>query len=152
MKKLVLFCLVLAMFFCAGCKEHPAAETPSVTTAPFGGNIGFDEDPQPGTYRPIYYNLARPYIDIVGEKAYDEWHDTRSDEEKENECVAVSFVKAFDVRKEDFERANKEHRTIWEDFGVDIKSLSNNKVLWMNANNFAPNDDGEGEHEQAEVR
>ena len=33
-----------------------------------------------------------------------------------------------------------------------VKSLSNNKVLWMNANNFAPNDDGEGEHEQAEVR
>ena len=35
---------------------------------------------------------------------------------------------------------------------VGFKSLSNNKVLWMNANNFAPNDDGEGEHEQAEVR
>jgi len=73
-------------------------------------SFGADGDFYIGRFRPIFYNLPGPFVHLVGPEVYHSWHSARSTEEHENENVAVSFIKYFDISREDFERANRE----WE--------------------------------------
>lgn len=68
-------------------------------------------------YRPIYYDLAGPFADIVGRSECDKWEAARNFEESQNECIAVSFIKFFNVKKEDFEQANEKLGSIWLETG-----------------------------------
>lgn len=71
-----------------------------------------------GIFRPIFYSMPAPFLDLVGRDTYFEWVDTRSYEERENECIAVSFVRYFNVSKENFNKANEELRQIWANVGA----------------------------------
>jgi len=89
--------------------------------------IGGDWDDL-GAYRPIYYVMGKPFLDIVGRDAYFEWDLSRSNEDIENECVAVTFIKEFDVSKEDFAKANEELRQIWLSTGSSPEISSSYEV------------------------
>lgn len=84
-------------------------------------NIPSCEDSDDGwgvnAYRPIFYSLAAPFADLVGREVCNKWEATRSYEESQNECIAVSFIKHFDIAKNDFERANEQLRQIWAETG-----------------------------------
>ena len=71
-----------------------------------------------GKYRLIYYDLAAPFANLVGDRAVcSAWQFSRSSKEYHNECIAVSFIKHFDISEEDFRKANEEVRLIGERLG-----------------------------------
>ena len=61
-----------------------------------------------GRFRPIFYDLPIQMIELVGRDVYRAWHSARCAEEFLNENVAVSFIRYFNISREDFERANYE--------------------------------------------
>ncbi|MBQ2974695.1 MAG: hypothetical protein IJE19_10100 [Clostridia bacterium] len=66
----------------------------------------------PRKYRNNYYSVPASFSKIVGRAAYSEWEDEYLAEnypDDSNEMVMVAYVKAFDISKEDFERANLEY-------------------------------------------
>ena len=70
---------------------------------------GFPE----GNRRPLHYNMPAPFLEIVGRVEFIDWRRNRSDEERENENIAVSFIRHFNVSQEDFARANDEMYYVW---------------------------------------
>ena len=69
-------------------------------------------------FRPLFYNLPAPFADLVGRDVYHAWLLSRCAEERENENVAVSFIRYFNISRSDFERANEELRQIWSGIGA----------------------------------
>ncbi|MCL2527506.1 MAG: hypothetical protein FWE42_03725 [Defluviitaleaceae bacterium] len=67
-----------------------------------------------GTFRPRFYTLPAPFVDLIGCEAYFEWILSRTMEEMESESVAVAFIRDFNISREDFSRANEELRQIWQ--------------------------------------
>jgi len=67
-----------------------------------------------GYHRYLFYNMPAPFVELVGRETFIQWRNSRSDEERENENIAVSFVRYFDISPEDFNRANEEMRQVWE--------------------------------------
>ena len=67
-----------------------------------------------GRHRPLFYHMPAPFVNLVGREIFIEWRHARSQEERENESIAVSFVRDFNISREDFERANEELRQAWE--------------------------------------
>jgi len=83
-------------------------------------------EPEPKQYRPIYYSMSRFHIDLVDRKTYSEWQMNRVEnnrEQYENECIAVSFIREFNISKEDFARANEEVRKRLTEMGVSPEDL-----------------------------
>jgi len=77
-------------------------------------------EPRPKEYRPIFYDLAGSFSNLVGREARAKWQENRLEnnyEQYENECIAVSYVRHFNISKEDFARANEEVRQIWASIG-----------------------------------
>jgi hypothetical protein len=123
MKKIII-AMLMSLILLAGCGTNSAApdipeddlilvETTSFTEDPnsgYGG--GFDI----GTYRLIYYNLPGYFADLVGRDVCNAWDSARSREERDNECIAVSFIRDFNISKEDFIKANEEIVQIWAEF------------------------------------
>lgn len=126
--------------------EPVSSSTPSPTE-----DNDFDisgDDWEFGIYRPVYYNLNVFFARLVGEEACLEWEILRTPEEYNNECIAVAFVKHFNIPKEDFERANEEtrihreergheHLATFELYPVDLiytfdNELINEYFLWEN--------------------
>ena len=66
-----------------------------------------------GRHRPLFYNMPAPFVNLVGRETFIEWRHARCQIERENESIAVSFVRYFNISREDFERANEEMRQIW---------------------------------------
>lgn len=94
--------------------EPVSSSTPSPTE-----DNGFDisgDDWEFGIYRPAYYSLNTFIAGLVDRDVYYEWMISRSPEEYNNECVAVAFVKHFNIPREDFERANEETRIFREEY------------------------------------
>ena len=128
---------IIALILLAGCGVNTAErDTPDIDTGTqvaadtldsvpqdFEKAIGGDWDDL-GAYRPIHSVMGKPFADLVGRDAYFELYLSRSEEEMENECIAVAYIKEFNVSKEDFERANEELRQIWISIGVDPEKSS----------------------------
>jgi len=68
-----------------------------------------------GKFRPLFYDMPLPFAELVGRDVFHKWLLSRSNEERENENVAVSFIKHFNISREDFTRANEELRQGWAD-------------------------------------
>ena len=75
-------------------------------------------------FRPIFYDLPAPFVDLIGTEIYLEWLQLRSPEERYNENIAVSFIRDFDISKEDFILANETLAQIWESIGVSANENS----------------------------
>ena len=158
MKKTFIAILVLVLFLLSACvnqsEDHPKSTEPESTEQlEWRTDIeGHDlEDWSLGRFRPIYYDLSIAFVDLVDEKEYDQWYYNRTSTEYHNECVAVSFIKRFNINKEDFSRANERMRQIWKEidhstedgsvyelYPVDlIYTFDNNKIneffLWENS-------------------
>ena len=71
-----------------------------------------------GRFRPIFYDLPAPFVELVGTDSYMAWHSARSIDERENENVAVGFIRYFDISKEAFIEANERLSRIWENIGA----------------------------------
>ena len=63
--------------------------------------------------RSLFYNLPAPFVNLVGREQFIEWRHNRSAYERDNESIAISFIRYFDISKEDFTKANEETRQIW---------------------------------------
>ncbi len=66
----------------------------------------------PRKYRNNYYSIPTSFINIVGKRSFEEWEDVYLAEnypDDSNEMVMVAYIKAFDIPKEEFERANLEY-------------------------------------------
>ena len=63
-----------------------------------------------GRFRLRHSSLPGTFADLVGRDAFWDWYNARCAEERENESIAVSFVRYFNISREDFERANEEFR------------------------------------------
>jgi len=81
-------------------------------------DLEYDADFDIRKFRPRFYDMALPFAELVGLEVFDNWLLSRSDEERENENVAVSFIRDFNISREDFTRANEELRQIWADHGA----------------------------------
>ena len=81
------------------------------TAREFGMGIEF------GHYRPLHYNMPAPFVELVGRIPFIKWKHSRSQEERENENIAVSFIREFNINKEDFTKANEEMRQVWANYG-----------------------------------
>ena len=77
-----------------------------------------------GKHRPLFYNMPAPFVNLVGREVFIEWRHARSQEERENESIAVSFIRYFGISRYEFERANEEMRQIWEAAGVSAADSS----------------------------
>ncbi len=63
-------------------------------------------------YRYRYYSISAPFIELVGEKAYNSWFYKEYYPipiEERNEMAIVTFIKEFNISREDFDRANLIH-------------------------------------------
>jgi hypothetical protein len=113
-----------------------------------------NDDIELGIYRPTYYSMFFTFADLVGSEAYIKWALDMVDnnyEEYLNECIAVSFIKKFNISKEDFARANEAKRqslaergdlpedsSLYELYPVDLIYTFDNKrinefFLWENS-------------------
>jgi len=61
-----------------------------------------------GQFRRLHYNMPSTFADLVGMKVFAEWRNNRSEYERANENIAVSFIRYFEISKEDFIAANDE--------------------------------------------
>jgi len=154
MKKTIVF-LVLLLLFCAACAKRSLEQNePTTTSRPTESASEELENPSnnfaPGEYRPIYYDLSGHLVYLVGIEVYIEWRDSKLPQSYEDrtECIAVSFVKDFNISKEDFAEANEklhqsivarghkpEEASIYEVYPVDlIYTFDNEKIneffLW----------------------
>ncbi len=62
-------------------------------------------------YRCKYYSVPYQFIMLVGKEAYDEWEDSFYVDNfyESEEMHMVSFIKHFNISREDFDKANEEN-------------------------------------------
>ena len=77
-------------------------------------------------FRTSFYSMPGTFADFVGREEYVNWLMSRCVEEQENEHVAVSFIRYFNISRADFERLNEERgqrieemNQVWIAMGVD---------------------------------
>gem|GEM_PF-2225769 len=87
---------------------------PQPTHAPLGNDIGMEV----GKFRPNFYDLPGPFADLIGRDVYLKWILSRCPEERDNENVAVSFIRDFNISREAFAKANEQLRQNWESVGA----------------------------------
>ena len=73
------------------------------------------------TYRDIYYRVPSFLLELVDRSEYYYWYSKVVQPNKDNniepqEMYTVSFVKYFNISKEDFEKCNESRRAIFIDF------------------------------------
>ena len=87
---------------------------------------GSDMAKFPITHRHVYYEIDGPYIRLVDEKAYDAWNPPSTPDGIEpTEMLLVSFIKQFNISKEDFIEATNQLREIRERNNWDTSNESN---------------------------
>jgi len=158
MKKTALCLLVFLLLLLTACAEKPVeppTTTSKITTSTPASTVEATEEPfehapyDPMKYRPIFYELASSYVELVDANELRKWIAPRTEsEEYLNECVAVSFIKRFNISREDFERANEKRRIRVAEIGLEgtasgevydvdlIYTFDNDKIneffLWEN--------------------
>ena len=81
-------------------------------------NCGADFTLDDMSMRYMYYSLTYPHAQLVEDKeAYDKWYDEIVVTDDMDEMLLVTFVKQFNIPKEDFEKANEE----WIKFITDVR-------------------------------
>ncbi len=96
--------------------NQETTETENATALPIGGDDEFTLDDMPMRY--MYYSLTYPHAQLVEDKeAYDKWYDEIVVTDDMDEMLLVSFVKQFNIPKEDFEKANEE----WIKFITEVR-------------------------------
>jgi len=80
----------------------------------YDASYGDEGDWDLGEFRPRHYDLPGTFVDLIGNDVYHNWWPTRSQYERDNVNIAVCFINAFNISREDFTRANDELRQIWE--------------------------------------
>ena len=77
---------------------------------------GYDlGDFQAGKHRSMFYSLCHSFASFLPpEISYGHWEILRSNEQFHNESILVSFIKEFNVSREDFERLNEDRRLLLE--------------------------------------
>ena len=73
-------------------------------------------------YRYNYYRITAPYIDIVGDKAYDEWVNSNPKYSSKNlmdEMLIVSYIKHFGITREQFDKASQKRLELFEEFNME---------------------------------
>ena len=81
-----------------------------------------------GRFRPMFYSLPYHITNLVDANAFIDWAPFRSDEEYHYEAIAVSFIRYFDVSREEFERANEEWRNFLIGRGMIPNGSSNAEI------------------------
>lgn len=74
-------------------------------------------------YRAIYYSISYPFVQLVGEDKYYDWWYSEYDvipQNERNEMAMVAFVKAFNISREQFDKANAKHIQTDLESGRDI--------------------------------
>ena len=73
-----------------------------------GGRVSECGNYSGGRFRPRFYQLTAHFSELVGREVSLIWQRSRSNEQYHNEAVVISFVREFNISREDFERANEE--------------------------------------------
>ncbi len=68
-------------------------------------------------YRYNYYRITAPFVDIVGDKAYDEWIESNPSLTTKDldEMLIVSYIKHFNITREQFDEANRNREKLFEE-------------------------------------
>ncbi len=96
-------------------EKTPEALTSEITTAQLENEIGGSDDDYFGVkkykYRYTYYRVPYQFIQLVGKEVYDEWYDKNFAGRlyEIEEMLMISFVKQFNISREDFDKANEEN-------------------------------------------
>lgn len=96
--------------------EKHTIESAEVSEGMGGGTIN------PQKYRICFYQIPTFFSELVDKKAYDEWCNTYLAEnypDNTKEMVIVSFIKKFNISREDFDKANVEYGKFVEEYFYD---------------------------------
>lgn len=94
--------------------SQETTEAENATTSPIGGDDEFTLDDLPMRY--IYYSLSESYANLVeNQEEFDEWYMAREISDDMDEMLYVSFVKRFNISREDFDKATEERIRIITD-------------------------------------
>lgn len=133
MKKLVIFMVVFAILLLAGCAALPQTGTepsivPTVSTQPTQPSAPALPEYQPGSiqlepresddyhflrkYRVAYYRIWGEYMDLLDDEQREDLYDWLEEDSKNTnygefreEMLLVSFVKRYNITREDFDAA-----------------------------------------------
>ncbi len=97
--------------------EFTVAESEESAINDIGGGII-----NPQKYRVCFYQIPTFFSELVDKKAYDEWCNTYLAEnypDNTKEMVIVSFIKKFNISREDFDKANVEYGKFVEEYYYD---------------------------------
>ena len=95
--------------------RQETTESENTTVLPVGGDDEFTLDDLPMRY--IYYSLSYPYNLLVeNQDEFNEWYKARIITDDMDEMLYVSFVKRFNISREEFDKATHDLiRIITED-------------------------------------
>jgi hypothetical protein len=87
----------------------------------------YDSEMKLTKYRFAYYSFPGCYMDLVGQKASDQWYNAEVYDEagEVKEMVILSFVKYFNISKEQFIKTTEEERQLSLSLGQDLSDEQN---------------------------
>lgn len=139
MKKIFAFILCLSTLLLCACgntqnenetttESTQAEETTESSTTQQGSAVGGSDDDYFGVraykYRCKYYSVPYQFIMLVGKESYDQWEDSFYVDNfyESEEMHMVSFIKHFNISREDFDKANEEN--------IRVLGLSDDRVIY----------------------
>ena len=68
-------------------------------------------------YRYNYYRITAPFVEIVGDEAYDKWINSNPafSSKDLDEMLMVSYIKHFNITREQFDEANRNREIFFEE-------------------------------------
>ena len=96
-------------------------EFTTLQTEPVGGGEDGLEGMKADKYRYNYYRVTSDYIDIVGSEAYSNWVKSNPiyKTKKLDEMLMVSFIKHFNITREQFDEASQKRLELFEEFNME---------------------------------
>jgi len=77
--------------------------------------MDFGSGMETGNFKPLHYNMPATFMDLAGRWNFIYWRNNRSEYERNNENIAISFIRYFDISKEEFIEANERfHQELFE--------------------------------------
>ncbi len=102
-------------------QSNNSTESSPSQPQPIGGGDDGLAGMKADTYRYNYYRVTSDYIDIVGAEAYYEWLNANPNlKTKElDEMLMVSYIKHFNITREQFDEASKKRLELFEEFNME---------------------------------